>query len=67
MAGQSEAQPHLRQSRHSRVVGGDRVQDYGEQRRCCVDDCATLLSRYNPSTTCTVHSGWKDTRQRSHA
>jgi hypothetical protein len=26
-----------------------------------------VLSRYNPSKTCTVHAGWKDTRQRSHA
>ncbi|HSK90013.1 MAG TPA: hypothetical protein VK875_01750 [Euzebyales bacterium] len=67
MAGSPEAQPHLRQSRHNRVVGGDRLQDYGNQRRCAADDCGTLLSRYNPSSTCTVHAGWKDTRQRSHA
>jgi hypothetical protein len=67
MGGQSEAQPHLRQSRHSRVVGGERLEDYGAQRRCCVDGCGTLLSRYNPSSACTVHAGWKDTRQRSHA
>ena len=67
MAGTAEAQPHLRQSRHNRVIGGERLENYGEQRRCCVDDCATVLSRYNPSPTCTVHAGWKDTRQRSHA
>lgn len=67
MAGQQEAQPQLRQSRHQRVVGGQRLENYGERRRCCADGCGTVLSRYNPSPTCTVHAGWKDTRQRSHA
>jgi hypothetical protein len=67
MAGNTEAQPHLRQSRHHRVVGGDRIEDFGAQRRCCVEGCETLLSRYNPSSTCAVHAGWQDTRQRSHA
>lgn len=67
MAGRAEAQPHLRQSRHYRVVGGDRLNDYGAQRRCHVEGCETVLSRYNPSKTCTVHAGWQDTRQRSHA
>jgi hypothetical protein len=67
MAGETEAQPHLRQSRHHRVVGGDRLEDFGVRRRCCVEGCKTVLSRYNPSSTCTVHAGWKDTRQRSHA
>lgn len=61
------AQPHLRQSRHQRVVGGDRLDDFGAQRRCIVDECDTVLSRYNPSKTCAVHAGWRDTRQRSHA
>jgi hypothetical protein len=63
----SSAQPHLRQSRHQRVVGGERVEDFGEQRRCDAEDCDTVLSRYNPSSSCTVHAGWQDTRQRSHA
>lgn len=67
MINETEAQPHLHQSRHTRVVGGDRLEDYGEHRRCCAEACTTVLSRYNPSQTCTVHAGWKDTRQRSHA
>lgn len=66
-AGADNGQPHLRQSRHQRVVGGARLAQFGDQRRCCVDGCHTVLSRYNPSETCAVHAGWKDTRQRSHA
>jgi hypothetical protein len=61
------AQPQLRQSRHQPVVAGDRLENFGRQRTCVADDCATVLSRYNPSSTCAVHAGWKDTRQRSHA
>jgi hypothetical protein len=49
------------------VVGGERLDDFGARRRCIVDECDTVLSRYNPSTTCAVHAGWRDTRQRSHA
>lgn len=62
-----KSQPHLRQSRHQRVLAGDRLEHYGAARRCHVEGCATVLSRYNPSSTCAVHAGWKDTRQRSHA
>ena len=60
-------QPHLRQSRHRRVVGGDELDDYGVARTCAAENCGTVLSRYNPSSSCAVHAGWKDTRQRSHA
>lgn len=67
MSTTEQAQPNLRQSRHQRVVAGDRLENYGERRRCEADDCTTVLSRYNPSSTCASHSGWKDTRQRSHA
>jgi hypothetical protein len=67
MSTAEQAQPHLRQSRHQRVVGGDRIDNYGDRRTCAADECATVLSRYNPSSTCAVHAGWKDTRQRSHA
>lgn len=62
-----QAQPHLRQSRHQRVVGGERLENFGQERTCIADECGTVLSRYNPSSTCAVHAGWKDTRQRSHA
>lgn len=61
------AQPHLRQSRHQRVVGGERIESFGAQRTCAADDCHTVLSRYNPSACCALHAGWKDNRQRSHA
>lgn len=61
------SRPNLRQSRHQRVYGGARLEEYGDRRRCHVDGCDTLLSRYNPSSVCTVHAGWQDTRQRSHA
>lgn len=63
----NSAQPHLRQSRHQRVVSGEQLQNFGASRCCPVNDCGTVLSRYNPSTTCAVHAGWRDTRQRSHA
>ncbi|CAN5900384.1 hypothetical protein BH23ACT10_BH23ACT10_10570 [soil metagenome] len=63
----NSAQPHLRQSRHQRVVAGERLQNFGASRRCPVEECGTVLSRYNPSLTCAVHAGWRDTRQRSHA
>ena len=59
--------PRLRQPRHQRVVAGDELQDFGVARQCPVEGCGKVLSRYNPSTTCAVHAGWKDTRQRSHA
>jgi hypothetical protein len=60
-------QPHLRQARHQRVVSGDQIPSFGVARHCPVEGCGTVLSRYNPSATCAVHAGWKDTRQRSHA
>lgn len=60
-------QPSLRQSRHQRVVSGEAIESFGIARHCPVEDCGTVLSRYNPSGTCAVHAGWKDTRQRSHA
>lgn len=66
-AAAEHAQPNLRQPRHERVVSGDRLDDYGAARTCYVPDCETVLSRYNPSATCAIHAGWKDTRQRSHA
>lgn len=62
-----QGRPQLRQSRHQRMVNGERLEDFGARRTCTAPDCGTVLSRYNPSATCTVHAGWRDTRQRSHA
>jgi hypothetical protein len=27
-------------------------------RRCATEDCSVLLSRYNPTTHCSIHAGW---------
>lgn len=33
---------------------------YGVGRHCAIEGCATVLSRYNPSSTCAMHGrGWK--------
>lgn len=47
-----------RESRMSKLEAGERLDDFGLQRRCEADDCVALLSRYNPATTCGVHRGW---------
>lgn len=56
----------LHQSRHIQLLQGARLTSSSTRRRCEIEDCETLLSRYNPSTTCTVHEGWRDTRQRRY-
>ncbi len=47
-----------RESRMSKLEAGERMEDFGAQRRCEADECQALLSRYNPSRTCGVHRGW---------
>jgi len=27
-------------------------------RRCASDDCTVRLSRYNPTSHCSIHAGW---------
>lgn len=56
----------LHQSRHIQLLQGARLSSSVSRRRCEAADCDTLLSRYNPSTTCNVHQGWRDTRQRRY-
>jgi hypothetical protein len=39
---------------------------YGSGRVCRVEGCGTLLSAYNPSSICALHSGgWKDELKRT--
>lgn len=58
--------PQLRRSRHQAISGGERVEQHGDRRECATPDCGTRLSRYNPSTTCAAHQGWKDDRRRNY-
>ena len=59
--------PQLHQSRAVQLVSGQVRLTAQPPRVCTSEDCRTKLSRYNPSDTCTVHEGWKDTRIRHHA
>lgn len=56
----------LHQSRHLQLLQGSRLLSSADRRQCAADECDTLLSRYNPSPTCTIHHGWRDTRQRRY-
>lgn len=38
----------------------DRPRQYAAGRRCCHDGCKTILSRYNPGTTCDPHEAAPD-------
>lgn len=52
--------PRLRASREMRLLTGSPLEQSAAGRRCAATDCTSLLSRYNPSGVCSVHSGWKD-------
>ena len=52
--------PRLRVSREMQLLIGSPLQQAAPGRRCAASDCASLLSRYNPSAVCGVHSGWQD-------
>lgn len=52
--------PRLRASREMRLLTGSPLEQSVAGRRCAALDCSSLLSRYNPSGVCSVHSGWKD-------
>lgn len=56
----------LRRSRHAQLDPGEALDQYGARRLCRHPGCETRLSVYNPSDTCTMHAGWKDTHQRHH-
>lgn len=55
-----------REPRANKLEPGDPLDVYGTTRRCNADGCQSLLSRYNPTTTCGAHRGWREapTRRR---
>lgn len=57
---ESTTGPSLRLGRAIRLEAGRRRTTQSEGRRCRHPRCMTLLSRYNPSPTCTEHGGWRD-------
>ena len=62
-----DSTPQLHTSRAVPLTPGHVPLSTKPPRECSADGCETKLSRYNPSDTCTVHAGWKDTRVRHHA
>jgi hypothetical protein len=58
----------MAQKNRRRAPGADpAVRTFGGERTCAASDCDTQLSRYNPATYCSAHSGWDRqvvTRQR---
>jgi hypothetical protein len=57
--------PHARRPAPRPLTNGAPQDDYGRGRTCASPDCATRLSRYNPSDVCARHAGWTDL-QRPH-
>lgn len=57
----------LRRARVTALERGDGPTQKDRSRECAAADCATKLSRYNPSSTCSAHRGWQDERERQHA
>lgn len=47
-----------RETRMHKLASGDRLEQFGDERRCAADECSAVLSRYNPAPTCSVHRGW---------
>ena len=47
-----------REARMYKLASGERLEEFGAERRCTVDSCRALLSRYNPARTCSLHRGW---------
>jgi hypothetical protein len=50
----------LRRSRALTVRAGGSMSEYETDRRCSAPDCRTVLSRYNPASSCAAHAGWQD-------
>jgi hypothetical protein len=47
-----------RESRAMPLQSGDRMEEFGNRRQCEAATCRVVLSRYNPSSRCTLHRGW---------
>lgn len=45
-------------SHGEKLISGQRCTQYPAGRVCEAPECWTLLSRYNPETTCSRHGGW---------
>jgi hypothetical protein len=60
MTSTGHATPQLRTARTVKLERGTPVRQQARGRTCAMPSCGTLLSRYNPSSTCTRHAGWKD-------
>jgi len=58
--------PRPRHEQHRRLSSGEALPQYDRDRRCAHQGCESRLSRYNPSTTCSLHEGWADTATRSY-
>ena len=58
--------PRPRRESHRALTNGEPLEQFATGRHCQVDDCTAKLSRYNPSITCSLHSGWVDPPGRSY-
>ena len=54
----------LRHSSARPLLAGVPLEQQANGRTCGHDDCHTRLSRYNPSTVCAEHAGWRDATRR---
>jgi hypothetical protein len=48
----------VRESRAMPLQSGDAMEEFGNRRQCETSSCRIVLSRYNPSSRCTLHHGW---------
>ena len=54
-----------REARFTPLATGAPLENFGNQRRCDAEGCGSLLSRYNPATTCGAHRGWRVSEPRT--
>jgi hypothetical protein len=47
----------------TKVDSAHPTKQFGDDRTCRADGCATRLSRYNPDSYCSVHAGLAIRRQ----
>ena len=57
--------PRPRHESSRALATGEPLETFSQDRRCAAEGCEAKLSRYNPSDTCSVHSGWADSRVRA--
>jgi len=49
---------HKRYARRRPVGAPQEVRSVEGLRRCASDGCSVRLSRYNPTSHCSIHAGW---------